>query len=240
MELGPRGRQPPRAKPVTQRRRLAILAVPMVTFAVTANIGNALAPSLITDAPVTLLLLAPRLRWLLLVSPKVGALSFYAIPLLRAAAVLVTYFLLGRWYGDRAIRWLEDRAANTARPLLWIERQFHRARYPVAFLMPGNLVALLAGASPMPMPVYLGVALTSVAIRLVLVRYVADLFRGPLLDALDWIADYQLWLTVASIVGVFAWVAWSNRHGTAPVVAVDVLAEELDEAAEQLGDERPG
>jgi len=43
----------------------------------------------------------------------------------------------------------------------------------------------------MPMPVYLSVALTSVAIRLVLVRYVADLFRGPLLDVLDWIADYR-------------------------------------------------
>ena len=228
---------PERPKPVTRRRRLAVLAVPMVAVAVATNVGNALAPTLITNEPLLLLVLSPRLRWMLLVSPKIDALTFYGVPLLRATAILVVYYLLGRWYGDRAVRWLEDRAGNAARPLLWIERKFHRARFPIAFLFPGNLVALLAGADGMALPVYLAVALGSIAIRLVLVRTLAELLRGSLLDVLNWIGDNQIWLTLASVAGVVVWVIWSNRRGTAPIESVEEIAEELDRAAEELAEE---
>jgi len=163
--------------------------------------------------------------------------GFYVIPLLRAASILVTYYLLGRWYGDWAVRWLEERAGNAARPLLWIERNFHRARWPIAFLFPGNLVALLAGADRIALPLYLAVALSSIAIRLVLVRYVAGVFEGPLLEVLDWVGRNQLWLTLASIGGVFAWVMWSNRNGLTPIESVEDFAEGLDQAAEDLSEE---
>lgn len=229
--------RPERPKPVTRRRRLAVLAVPMVAVAVATNVGNALAPTLITNEPLLLVVLSPRLRWMLLVSPKVDALTFYGVPLLRATAILVVYYLLGRWYGDRAVRWLEDRAGNAARPLLWIERKFHRARFPIAFLFPGNLVALLAGADGIALPLYLAVALGSIAIRLVLVRTLAELLRGSLLDVLNWIGDNQIWLTLASAGGVVVWVIWSNRRGTAPIESVEEIAEELDRAAEELLEE---
>lgn len=219
------------------RGRIALLAVPIAAFAITANIGNALAPTLITNDPILLLVLAPRIRWLIFVSAKVGDLAFYGIPMLRASAILTTYFLLGRWYGDRAIRWMEDKAASSARPLLWIERKFYKARYPIAFFFPGNLVAILAGASDMAMPVYLAVALSSIAIRLVLIRYVAHLFEGPLLSALDWIADYQIWLTVASVAGVFIWSMWSSRNSLAPIESIEEFATELDQAAAELEEE---
>src|SRR5207344_3608396 len=49
-----------RPKPVTRRRELAVFAVPMVLLAIGANIGNAFAPTLITDEPAVLLALAPR------------------------------------------------------------------------------------------------------------------------------------------------------------------------------------
>ena len=51
-----------RPKPVTRRRELAWFAVPMVILAIGANVGNALAPTLVTDEPALLLALAPRLR----------------------------------------------------------------------------------------------------------------------------------------------------------------------------------
>jgi hypothetical protein len=224
---------------VIRRRQLALLAVPMAVFAITANVGNALAPTLVVEEPVLLLALAPRIRWLLLASPRLDALWFYAIPVVRATAILTTYYLLGRWYGDWAVRWLEDRAGNAARPLLWIERSFHRARWPVVFAFPGNLVALLAGADRIALPVYLAVALTSVALRLVLVRYVARLFEGPLLEVLDWVGRNQLWLTVASMGAVFAWVLWSNRHGFTGIESVEEVAEGLDRAAaEELAEDR--
>ena len=113
--------------------------------------------------------------------------------------MLTVYFLLGRWYGDRSLRWLEARSGNALRPVLWIERTFHRARVPVTFVFPGNVSALLAGADGMPVVVYFGVALVSVALRLWAVRALAAVLRGPLLDVVSWIGDHQLWLTVVSI-----------------------------------------
>jgi len=222
-----------RPKPVVSRRRIAVLAVPMAAFAIGANVGNALAPTLVVEEPVVLLALAPRMRWLLLASPNLDALAYYLIPLLRATAILSTYYLLGRWYGDWAVRWLEARARNTARPVLWLERWFHRARWPITFAFPGTLVALLAGADRIALPVYLAVALAGTALRLVLVRTVATIFQGTLLDVLDWVGANQLWLTVASVAVVLVWVLWSNRRGAPTVASVEEVAEGLDRAAEE-------
>ena len=199
----------------------------MVAFTIAVYVGNALAPTLIKDAPLVLLLLAPKLRWLFLVANEVDPLTFFLVPLLRAAVVLSVYFLLGRWYGDRSLRWLETRAGNALRPVLWIERNFHRARIPVTFLFPGNVSALLAGADGMPVAVYLGVALLSVALRLWAVRALADALRGPLLDVVSWIGDNQLWLTVVSVACVMIWVGWSNRHGLTQGETIEELVEDF-------------
>jgi membrane protein DedA with SNARE-associated domain len=230
----------PETRSIPRHGKLAILAVPMLAFAIASNVGNALAPTLIANEPGLLLVLSPRLRWLLLMSAEVNVLAFYAVPLARAAALLGVYFLLGRWYGDRSVRWLEDRARNTVRPLLWMERKFHRARYPMVFAFPGTLLAVLAGADGIALPVYLAVALTSIALRLVLVRYLASVFQGPLGDVLDWISEHQLWLTGASMAIVFGWVLWSNRHGSAPIESIDELAAELEVAGDEIDAERDG
>ena len=111
---------------------------------------------------ITLLVLSPKLRWLFLVSPNVDAHWYYAIPLLRATAVLVTYYLLGHWFGDRALRWAESRSGAGLKPVLWIERKFHRARVPMTFLFPGNVSAMLAGSDRMPVPLFFGTALASI------------------------------------------------------------------------------
>ncbi len=232
--------EPVRAKPVTRRRELAVFAVPMVLLAIGANLGNALAPTLITDEPVLLLALAPRFRWLLLSSPKLDALPFYVIPLLRAFGVLSLYYAFGHKYGDASLRWMELRAGRRAlRPVLWIERQFHRGRYLIVILFPGTLAALLAGADRMRYSSFILVAMASTTVRLVLIRTVADLFRGTLLDILDWVGDNQMWLTIASFVIVTGWVIWSQRGGLEPVASVEELAEELDVAAAEAADGDP-
>ena len=222
----------PRPKPVTRRRELAVFAVPMVLLAIGANFGNALAPTLITNEPAVLLALAPRLRWLLLASPKLNAIEFYGVPLVRAVGVLSLYYFFGRKYGDTALRWMEERTGKRAlRPVLWIERLFHRTRYVVLVLFPGTLAALLAGADRMPYSAFIGVAMASTALRLVLIRTVASAFKGTLLDVLDWVGNNQMWLTIASFVVVFGWVMWNQREGIEPIATVEEIAEELDEAA---------
>jgi hypothetical protein len=209
------------------RTRITCLAVPMVAFTIALYVGNALAPTLIKDAPLLLLILAPKIRWLLLISNEVDALTFFLVPLARATAVLAVYFLLGHWYGDRSLRWLEHRTGNALRPVLWIERNFHRARVPVTFVFPGNVSALLAGADTMPPALFFPVALASVALRLWVVRALAELLRGPILSVVQWIGDNQLWLTVVSVALVMIWVGWSNRHGLTQGETVEELVEDF-------------
>jgi|tagenome__1003787_1003787.scaffolds.fasta_scaffold20784161_2 hypothetical protein len=209
------------------RTRITVLAVPMVAFTIALYVGNALAPTLIKEAPVALLILAPKIRWLLLVSNEVDTLTFFLVPLVRATAVLTVYFTLGHWYGDRSLRWLEQRTGNALRPVLWVERNFHRARIPVTFLFPGNVSALLAGADGMPVVPFFAVALASIALRLWAVRALADILRGPILTIVQWIGDNQLWLTVVSVAVVMIWVGWSNRNGLAG--ATDTVDEIVDD-----------
>jgi len=215
------------ATPRWQRTRITCLAIPMVAFTVMLYVGNALAPTLIKDAPLLLLVLAPKLRWLFLVANEVDPLAYFLVPLLRATAVLTVHYLLGHWFGDRSLRWLESRAGNALRPVLWVERNFHRARVLVTFLFPGNVSAMLAGSDGMSAPLFFGVALASVALRLWAVRALAEVLRGPLLDVVNWIGDNQLWLTVVSVAGVMIWVGWSNRHGIPPVETVGEVVEDF-------------
>jgi hypothetical protein len=229
----------PRAKPVTRRRELALFAVPMVILAIGANIGNALAPTLLTDEPAALLALAPRLRWLLLSSPNLTPLEFYGIPFVRAAGVLSLYYFFGRRYGDAALKWAEDRAGKSMRPVRWIERQFHRGRYPLVVFFPGTLAAMLGGADRMPYAAFIAVAMAATAVRLFLVRALAQAIEGTLLDVLDWVGRNQLWLTIASFAGVFAYVLWTNRSSTTPIESVEAIAEELDVATAEVADGDP-
>jgi membrane protein DedA with SNARE-associated domain len=229
--------EPLRPKPVTRRRELALFAVPMVVLAIAANVGNALAPTLLTEEPALLLAIAPKTRWLLLSSPNLHALAFYGIPFVRAAAVLTLYYFFGRRYGDAALRWAEDRAGRSMRPVRWMERQFHRGRYPIVIAFPGTLAAMLGGADQMSFAGFLVVAMLATAVRLVLIRTVANLFAGPLLDVLDWVSRNQLWLTVASVGSVFVYVLWTNRSSTTPIESVESIASELDIAAAEGADD---
>jgi len=219
---------------------LALFVVPMVLLAIGANIGNALAPTLLNEEPALLLMLAPRLRWLLLTSPNLDAIAFFGIPFVRAAAVLSLYFFFGMRYGETALQWMEDRAGRRSmRPLRWSERQFHKARWPLIVLFPGTLAALFAGADRMRYPVFISVVMLATGVRLWLIRVLADAIEGTLLDILDWVGRNQVWLTVASFVIVFGWALWSQRSTAEPIDSVEGIAGELDEAAAEVTDGDP-
>jgi hypothetical protein len=229
-----------RPKPVTPRRPLALFVVPMALLGIAGYVGNAFAPTLLNEEPALLLMLAPRLRWLLLSSPNLEPLAFYGIPFVRGAAVLSLYFFFGMRYGETALQWMEDRAGRRSmRPLRWSERQFHKARWPLIILFPGTLAALFAGADRMRYTGFITVVMISTAVRLWLIRTLADAIEGTLLDILDWVGRNQLWLTVASFVLVFGWALWAQRSSAEPISSVEGIAEELDEAAAEIADGDP-
>ena len=218
------------AERAARRRKLAWLVVPMIAFAVSANLANAFSPWLLVREPVWLIALSSRIRWLVLVSPRLDPLTFFAIPMVRLLAVAAVYYVLGDRYGDRSVRWLESKMGGASKPILWIERQFHRARYAVIFLLPaGPFVSLLAGADKMPPKAYYGTTVAGLLARLLVIRLVAEAFSGVILDVTDWIADNQIWLTGISFLTVAGFALWSQRSGRGEIESVDEIAEELGE-----------
>jgi membrane protein DedA with SNARE-associated domain len=140
------------------------------------------------------------------------------------------YYVFGQRYGDRAVRWLESKMGGASQPILWIERQFHRARYAVIFLLPaGPFVSLLAGADKMPPKPYYAVTTAGLLARLLLVRVVAGALTDVILTVTDWVADNQIWLTGVSVASVFVFVLWGQRSGRTEIESVDEIAEELGE-----------
>ena len=182
--------------------------------------------------PVWLIALSSRLRWLVLVSPRLDPFTFFAIPLVRLLAVAAVYYVFGQRYGDRAVALagVED-GRRASQPILWIERQFHRARYAVIFLLPAGPVRLAArrrrqdaGRSRTTRRRSRACSPGSSLIRLVAGALTR---RDP--DVTDWVADNQIWLTGVSVVSVFVFALWSQRSGRTEIESVDEIAEELGE-----------
>jgi membrane protein DedA with SNARE-associated domain len=219
------------AERAARRRKLAWLVVPMIAFAVSANLANAFSPTLLVREPVWLITLSSRIRWLVLVSPRLDPFTFFAVPLLRLSAVAAVYYVFGQRYGDRAVRWLESKMGGASKPILWIERQFHRTRYAVIFFLPaGPFVSLLAGADKMPAKQYYATTVAGLVARLLVIRLVAEAFSGVILDVTDWVAENQIWLTGVSFLTVAGFALWSQRSGRGEIESVDEVAEELGEA----------
>jgi membrane protein DedA with SNARE-associated domain len=218
------------AERAARRRKLAWLVVPMIAFAVSANVANAFSPTLLVREPVWLIALSSRIRWLVLVSPRLDPLTFFAVPLVRLTAVAAVYYVFGDRYGDRAVRWLESKMGGASTPILWIERKFHRARYAVIFFLPsGPFVSLLAGADKMPAGSYFATTVLGLLARLLVIRLVAGAFTDVILQVTDWVADNQIWLTGVSVASVALFVLWGRRSGRTEIESVDEIAEELGE-----------
>ncbi len=218
------------AERAARRRRLAIVVVPMIAFAISVNVANALAPTLLVHEPVWLIILSSRIRWLVLVSPRLDPLTYYGVPMLRLLAVAVVYYVFGQRYGDRAVRWIESKMGGASRPILWIERQFHRARHVVIFFLPANpFISLLAGADEMPAEAYYATTVFGLLARLIVLRLVAGAFTDVILQLTDWIAANQIWLTGVTVASVVAFALWGRRSGRTEIESIDEVAEELGE-----------
>ena len=201
----------------TPRGRLALVAVPLVVLSVLGIAAAALTPWLVANAPLLLIALESRNRYLLLVSGKVDVVPFVVIGLLRRFASDPFYYLLGRWYGDRAVAWLARRTPGGGDVVGEVEQVFRRAAGPLVFLFPGALTCVLAGSAGMRPRRFVAWNLTGSLAAVVGLRLLADAAEGPL-DALVAFNDrYAVPLTVAFVAVVLLWLVAGARGGRRPV-----------------------
>src|SRR2546428_6713368 len=95
-------------RPCSGRAAVPLL-LPIGLSIVAGTVANWLAPLLITRHPLLLIGLNPRLRYLLLASPRLSALPFFAVPFMRLVAIDLLSYLLGRRCGEGGLAWVGRR-----------------------------------------------------------------------------------------------------------------------------------
>ena len=220
-----------------------LVIAPLIVLVVAANVGNLFFSVLATDRPLLFIALNPSNRNLTLVSTEISAWSYYLVGFVRLVLPDPLFYLLGIWYGDAAIRWMERKAASYGAMLRTLEGWFARRGYLVVFVAPNNPVCLLAGAAAMPVTWFAVANVTGTISRLVLIRFIGDVADSPLDVVRNFIASYRLPLLAVSFALV-ALTIWSDRRrGGGEITDLVHMDEEIHEIevveAEAAAPERP-
>lgn len=183
----------------------------LIALVVAGYVAAGLLSFLLSEHPLVFIGLSSSNRNLALASGSLSAWSFYLVAFLRLLAPDPLFFLLGRWYGDAATRWMEQKSPSYGQLLRQLERWFEKARYLVVVIAPNNPVCLFAGASTMTWASFLVANVAGTIGRLVLIRLFSSAFENPLGAVRGFISDYQKPLLVVSI-GLVAFTIWSERR----------------------------
>lgn len=174
--------------------------------------GDLLFAELVDRHPLLLILLSPRNRNLALTTIQLDALSYYTVGFFRLVFSDPFYYLLGFWYGDRAIAWTERRSRSYGPFIRDGERFFRKAAYPLVFLAPNNIICSLAGATGITPPVFLALNISGTVTRLVVIRTLGATFESPISGVVEIIGRYRTPILIASAVLV-AWTVFGEFRG---------------------------
>lgn len=222
---------PAPARTPPSRHTLKLLVAPVIFLVICSNVANVMWPTLHETNPLLLIALSSINRYLILVSDQLDALSYYTVGTLRLLVSDPLFFLLGYWYGDRALLWLDARAPTYGPMLRRFQRMFGKAAWPLVLLMPNNFICLFAGAAGMRITVFFAVNLVGTVGRLYLIRVLGDAFSQPIDGFRDVVAEYRWWFLAASA----ALVAWSMRNEFSGGGEIDQLRH-IDEELPEGGD----
>ncbi len=209
-----RARAGARARP--GRRRLLLVGACLAVIATSAVVGNALAPTLLVRHPLLLLALNATTRHLVLTSTTIDVVPYVVVGLGRRLLEDPFLFLLGRWYGDDAIAWVDDKVGGGAY-LRAVQRHFHRVGWLLVAVVPGGVVCVLAGVSRMRTAVFLTLNILGTLATIAVLRRFGDTFAAPIELLLAFSADNVVPLTALSLGLTALWLVWRQRRPGAPL-----------------------
>lgn len=198
------------------RRRLLLVGACLAVIATSAVVGNALAPTLLVRHPLLLLALNATTRHLVLTSTTIDVVPYVVVGLGRRLLEDPFLFLLGRWYGDDAIAWVDDKVGAGAF-LRAVQRNFHRVGWLLVAVAPGGVVCVLAGISRMRTGVFLTLNILGTLATIVVLRRFGDTFAGPIKLILTFSADNVVPLTALSLGLTALWLVRRRRRPRAPL-----------------------
>jgi len=175
-------------------------------------IGDLLLSVIVRDNPLILIALSPRDRNLALASPDLEVLPYYIVGFLRLVFFDPFSYLLGFWYGDRALAWIKRRS-RTYGPLVDdAQGGFKRYAGPLIVLFPNNVICMLAGASGIGVGMFVMLNAFGTAARLALLCQFGNIFSGQINSVVDWIDDYRIPILIVSALAI-GWTVFGEFRG---------------------------
>jgi membrane protein DedA with SNARE-associated domain len=203
------------------RTKLKILVAIIVVLGTAATVATALTGPLATRHPLLLIALEARNRNQIL-ARHVDLVPFVVIGTLRRVLTDPLYWLLGWWYGERAIRWLERKAGGGVFVRI-TEQVFSRAAYPMVFLFPGAVVCAMAGATGMPFWAFLAVNLAGTLAAVAALRLTGHLLGGPVDALLGFVNRHLVATTIVTVALVVISLLAGRLGGRSDAPSVDEL-----------------
>lgn len=192
-------------RPARGWRWLVIGAV--ASLSVLGLVTTALSPALASRHPLLLLMLEAPIRNMLLAS-RVAVVPFLLVVTLRRLFGSVLYFMLGRWYGDSAVLWLERRAGRHGAKVRRVERVVRAGAYPLVFVAPTAVVCTVAGAMGLRPAAFVAVSAAGSLTVGAVVYAAGGALEGPIARVLGVFEHHLVGTTVAAALLVGGWAAW--------------------------------
>lgn len=191
--------------PARRPSRLAplgpVFIVAFIALVVCTNVANAVFANWVTQRPEQLLMLSSRNRYVALTAIDGMAWWKWAgIATLRLGTAATVCHILGRIYGDQALRWFWKFMGMSEDGVRTFERQFNTAEIALVPLFVGsNIVFVLSGAARSSWKKLVPLFLLGVAGRLALIWWLAHAFDEQLRRVIDLLTRYQWPIIIVSI-----------------------------------------
>jgi membrane protein DedA with SNARE-associated domain len=224
---------PDEPRPRLPRKKLVLVVAPIVVLAIVGTVTTALTPALAAKHPLLLILLEARNRNLVL-AREVDFVPFLLVATLRRTLTDPLYYILGYYYGDSAVRWLEVKAGMGSYARL-MEALFKKASYPAVFFFPGAIVCALAGVIRMRFPAFLALNLAGTLFAVVSLKLFGEAIASPVESLIDFFDRNLVTTTIVSVVLVVLSVVLGRLDNQLSVKDIDDLEREAagDELLEQ-------
>jgi uncharacterized membrane protein YdjX (TVP38/TMEM64 family) len=181
--------------------RKAVLTFTTMLFVI-GTIGSNIGPALVDNHPSWVLALSSRNRNLFGSVPYIDVIPYAAIGFVRILIAGIALFFVGRWYGEKALGWVEGNLGELPAIYRWTEKAVDKAGSVALVLMPGsNVVCLLLGHKRMSAKRFIPLLSIGIVIKLVVLRLGGDQFEDQIRSFLSGIEQYQ-WYFVAVLFGI--------------------------------------
>jgi uncharacterized membrane protein YdjX (TVP38/TMEM64 family) len=165
---------------------------------VVGTIGSNIGPALVDENPMLVISLSSRNRNLFGSVPYIDPLAYSLIGFVRVLIAGVALYLVGRWYGARALSWVEGNMGELPAIYRWTERAVDRFGWLALVAMPGsNIVCLLVGHRRMRPTPFLALISIGIVIKLIVLWVGGKIFEDQIRSFLEAIERYQWWVVIA-------------------------------------------